>query len=91
MLMMLIKPLFIICLHAIPEILSYFWYKANVLGPEFPPVSRVQNQYLKNIMLKIPSNQSLAKTKNCIGRIEKSINVISRYMGVRIIYNVYYL
>ena len=64
------------------------YFKENVLGPEFPPVSRIRNQYLKNIILKIPTKQSLVKTKNCIGRIEKSFNAISQYKGVRLIYNV---
>ena len=67
------------------------YFKENVLGPEFPPVSRIRNQYLKNIILKIPTGQSLAKTKNCIGRIERSFNAISQFKGVRIIYNVDYL
>jgi primosomal protein N' (replication factor Y) len=67
------------------------YFKENVLGPEFPPVSRIRNQYLKNILLKIPSNQSLVKTKNCIGRIERSFNAISQYKGVRVIYNVDYI
>ena len=39
-------------------------FKDNVLGPEFPVVSRIRNQYHKNILLKIPHNQSLVKTKS---------------------------
>src|SRR5690606_8096644 len=35
----------------------------NVLGPEFPPVARIRNEYYKNILLKIPPQQSLGKTK----------------------------
>lgn len=61
-----------------------------VLGPEFPPVARIRNQYLKNIMIKIPPSYSLTKTKNGIKRLEKSFNAIAPYRGVRIIYNVDY-
>lgn len=60
----------------------------NVLGPEYPPVARIRNQYLKNVMVKIPQNKSLAKTKTLIKRIEKSFNAVSQYRSVRVIYNV---
>ncbi|RTE53152.1 primosomal protein N' [Arenibacter aquaticus] len=63
-------------------------FDKNVLGPEYPPVARIRNQYIKNIILKIGDNRSLVKTKNSIKRIEKSFNAISYYRGVRVIYNV---
>lgn len=59
-----------------------------VLGPEYPPVARIRNLYLKHILLKIDRDRSLIKTKNSIKTIEKSFNAISNYRGVRIIYNV---
>jgi primosomal protein N' (replication factor Y) len=61
-----------------------------VLGPEFPPVARIRNQYLKNILIKIPPAYSLTKTKKGIKRLEQSFNAIPTYRGVRIIYNVDY-
>lgn len=63
-------------------------FSNNVLGPEFPAVSRIRNQYLKHVIVKIPRNQSLVNTKNCIKRIEKSFNAISKYRSVRVVYNV---
>ena len=39
-------------------------FKSNVLGPEFPPISRIRNQYHKNILVKIPQQHSLRKTKS---------------------------
>lgn len=60
----------------------------NVLGPEYPPVARIRNQYLKNVMVKIPHSASLGKTKAIIKRIEKSFNAVSQYRSVRVIYNV---
>ena len=62
--------------------------KCPVLGPEYPPVSRIRRDYLKNIMVKVPKSQSMAQTKNSIKRIEKSFNAISKYKSVRLIYNV---
>jgi primosomal protein N' (replication factor Y) len=66
-------------------------FDTGVLGPEFPPVSRIRNQYIKNILLKIARGQSPNKTKNSIKRIEKSFNAISMFKSVRVIYNVDYL
>ncbi len=63
-------------------------FLSGVLGPEYPPVARIRNQYLKNVIVKITPNQSLLKTKNRIRRIEKSFNSISQYRSVRVIYNV---
>ncbi|NKI27292.1 primosomal protein N' [Arenibacter sp. 6A1] len=60
----------------------------NVLGPEYPPVSRIRNLYLKNAMLKIHKDYSLGRTKNSIKKIENSFNAIAQFRGVRIIYNV---
>lgn len=63
-------------------------FKANVLGPEFPPVSRVRNQYIKNILIKIPQAQSLGKTKDAIKKINSSFEAIGPFKGVRVILNV---
>lgn len=62
----------------------------QVLGPEFPPVARIRNQYIKQLLMKIPREQSLSKTKNSIKRIENSFNAISWYRSVRVIYDVDY-
>jgi primosomal protein N' (replication factor Y) len=62
----------------------------QVLGPEFPPVARIRNQYIKQLLVKIPREQSLSKTKNSIKRIENSFNAISWYRSVRVIYDVDY-
>ncbi len=64
------------------------YFGENVLGPEYPPVARIRNQYLKNVLIKMKKNQSLAKTKNSIKKIDKSFNAISQYRSVRVIYNV---
>ncbi len=60
----------------------------NVLGPEFPPVARIRNQYLKHVLVKIDLKSSLKNTKSNIKRIERSFNAIAFYRSVRVIYNV---
>ncbi|APQ15844.1 replication restart helicase PriA [Maribacter hydrothermalis] len=59
-----------------------------VLGPEYPPVARIRNQYLKHIIVKVQKVQSLAQTKANVRRIEKSFKAVALYRSVRVIYNV---
>ena len=63
-------------------------FKTNVLGPEFPPVSRIRNQYLINILVKIPPQQSLPKTKEVIAKINNSFMSVKDFRPIRVIVNV---
>ena len=63
-------------------------FGGTVLGPEYPPVARIRNQYLKHILVKVDKVQSLAQAKANVKRIEKSFNAISMFRSVRVIYNV---
>ena len=62
--------------------------KQHVLGPEFPPVNRIRNLYLKHILVKIPQQQSLKKTKSAIRKIDSSFQAIADFRSVRVIINV---
>jgi primosomal protein N' (replication factor Y) len=64
------------------------YFGTHVLGPEFPPVSRIRNHYHKNILIKIPQGQSLSKTKKIIQKLKTSFQSISTYRSVRILINV---
>ncbi|GAA4322421.1 primosomal protein N' [Pontixanthobacter gangjinensis] len=59
-----------------------------VLGPEFPPVARIRNEYYKNILIKIPKKQSLGKTKKMVHRILTTFRAIGAYRSVRVVVNV---
>jgi primosomal protein N' (replication factor Y) len=63
-------------------------FNTYVLGPEFPPVARIRNQFHKNILLKIPKNQSLTKTKEAIIKINNSFSSVKDFRAVRVILNV---
>ncbi|RFN58510.1 primosomal protein N' [Marixanthomonas ophiurae] len=56
----------------------------QVLGPEPPPVSRIRNFYISNILIKIPKKQSLEKTKEYINRVQQSFNSIKEFSSVRL-------
>lgn len=63
-------------------------FNANVLGPEFPVVSRIRNQYHKNILIKIPQNQSLTKTKSVLQKIKLRFLSTRDFRAVRLLINV---
>jgi len=62
--------------------------KENVLGPEFPPVARIRNEYYKNIIIKIPPEHSISKTKEFIEKVRKTYDSIGSFKKVRLILNV---
>tara|TARA_B110000879_G_scaffold75809_1_gene105713 strand:- start:252 stop:2600 length:2349 start_codon:yes stop_codon:yes gene_type:complete len=59
-----------------------------VLGPTAPAVSRIRNQYIKNLVIKIPPKQSLANTKNQITKIRNTFEAVSDFRPIRFIIDV---
>ena len=62
--------------------------KENVLGPETPSVGRIRNMFITNILIKIPKNQSLLKTKEYVNSIMRNFNSIKEFSSVRVIIDV---
>ena len=54
-----------------------------VLGPEEPSVNRIRNQYIRIILIKIPINVPLNKTKNEIRKSIKSFEAIGAYRSIK--------
>ncbi len=63
-------------------------FRDHVLGPESPPIARIRNQFHKNILVKIPKQQSLSKTKEAIIKINNSFLSIKDFRSVKVILNV---
>ena len=59
-----------------------------VLGPEEPPISRIRNEYIRTIMIKIPQNHSLIGTKKTIQKILNSFEAVSQYRAIKVSVNV---
>jgi len=59
-----------------------------VLGPEEPPISRIRNEYIRIIMVKIPTNQSLQGTKKTIQKILNSFEAVAQYRAIKVAVNV---
>jgi len=59
-----------------------------VLGPSAPAVSRIRNQYIKNLIIKIPPKQSLAETKKHITKIRNTFEAVKDFRPIRFITDV---
>ncbi len=63
-------------------------YGDMVLGPEFPPVARINNQYLKNIMIKLDRNSGMKSRKKEIFSIINDFKTEKEWKAFRVIINV---
>ena len=59
-------------------------YEKTVLGPVAPPVSRIQNQYLQQLLLKMPTANDRKNLKKLILKTQKSFEAIPAYRATRI-------
>ena len=66
----------------------YNSFGEHVLGPTAPAVSRIRNQYIKNIVIKIPPKQSLANTKKQVSKIRNTFEAVKDFRPIRFIIDV---
>jgi primosomal protein N' (replication factor Y) len=59
-----------------------------VLGPEEPAISRIRNEYIRTILIKIPQNTPIAGTKKTIQKILNSFEAVAQYRAIKVIINV---
>ncbi|MNR95262.1 Primosomal protein N' [compost metagenome] len=59
-----------------------------VLGPEEPGISRIRNEYIRTIMIKIPQNTSIGGTKKTIQKILNSFEAVAAYRAIKVTINV---
>ena len=63
-------------------------FQENVLGPTAPAVSRIRNQYIKNLVIKIPPKQSLGKTKEQLMKVKNTFEAVKDFRPIRFIIDV---
>lgn len=59
-----------------------------VLGPEEPAISRIRNEYIRTIIVKIPVNISVVSTKKTIQKILNSFDAVAQYRAIKVSVNV---
>lgn len=63
-------------------------FGGRILGPEYPPVSRIRSFYIKNIILKLERKLSYAKAKQAILRLNEEMYASVSKNHIRIITDV---
>jgi primosomal protein N' (replication factor Y) len=63
-------------------------FPKQVLGPEFPLIERLQNQYLKEIWVKFAKDSLLEKKKEILQKVITQFQTHSKHKQVRVIVNV---
>ncbi len=59
-----------------------------VLGPEEPVISRIRNEYLRVILIKIPPKASLASTKKTVQKMLDSFERVGQFKAIKVALNV---
>jgi primosomal protein N' (replication factor Y) len=59
-----------------------------VLGPEEPGISRIRNEYLRVILIKIPQKENLGMVKNKVSKMLNSFEAVALYRSIKTIVNV---
>ena len=63
-------------------------FRENILGPTTPAVSRVRNEYIRTVIIKIPPKQSLKSTKENIFRIKNMFQAVKDFRPIKFIIDV---
>jgi len=63
-------------------------YKGTVLGPVLPPVSRVRNQYIKHLIIKVDHQLNTSTVKKLVNKTFKSFQAIAAFRSVRVNFDV---
>ncbi|BDB53149.1 replication restart helicase PriA [Flavobacterium ammonificans] len=61
-----------------------------VLGPEEPPISRIRNEYIRTILIKIPQTVPIGSTKKTIQKMLMSFEAVPQYRSIKVAVNVDY-
>jgi len=59
-----------------------------VLGPEEPAISRIRNEYIRTILIKIPQDMHLGNTKKTIQKMLNSFEAVAQYRAIKVVVNV---
>lgn len=59
-----------------------------VLGPEEPAISRIRNEYIRTIIVKIPQSISIVNTKKTIQKMLNSFEAVAQYRAIKVKLNV---
>lgn len=59
-------------------------FKESLLGPEYPVVSRVKNQYIKQMIIKVSKDLNINKVKEFIGSTIEKFKHENEFKSVKV-------
>ena len=59
-----------------------------VLGPEEPLISRIRNEYIRTIIIKIPQNIAIGNTKITVQKMLNSFEAVAQFRSIKVTLNV---
>ncbi|WP_196886539.1 primosomal protein N' [Aureivirga sp. CE67] len=62
--------------------------QGNVLGPTIPSISRVRNEYIRTIIVKIPPKQGIKGTKKYIQKMKSTFQAVGEFRPIKFIVDV---
>ncbi len=66
----------------------YNAFGEHILGPSAPAIARIRNQYIKNLVIKIPPKQNLANTKKQLQKVKNTFEAVKDFRPIRFIIDV---
>lgn len=66
------------------DLLRPYLDEKYLLGPEEPAIGRIRNQYIRNVLIKIPMNTSPKKVKDYLNKCIESLHTVSAFRSVKI-------
>jgi primosomal protein N' (replication factor Y) len=57
--------------------------KSKILGPEFPIISKIKNEFLMNLLIKVNPEDKLFLIKNIVSKILKKFNTYSEFRLIK--------
>jgi primosomal protein N' (replication factor Y) len=93
------RVIHLLCKHRDKEVVTeaiYYFYNAlaaefrnHLVGPSEPVVNRVRNQYLMELVIKLPRDAKIiAKCKNRLVNLEASMHQLNKFRQVIVIFDV---
>ena len=55
----------------------------KILGPEYPIISKIKNEFLMNLLIKIKPDDNLSSTKKIISKVLKKFNTYTEFRLIK--------
>ena len=60
----------------------------RVLGPDTPPIGRIQLMYIRKVLVKIELTASMNQARDCLRQIQRYLLALPQYKGAQVYYDV---